>query len=80
MIEFFFFFDLTFACEANKKRNEWMLIKFSTIFKMVLQNGHAVSFHEMRLKGLKTLISVKLLSKQQQKCLSITKGILLFNN
>lgn len=31
-----------------------MLIKFSTMSKMVLQNGHAVSFHEMRLKGLKT--------------------------
>lgn len=31
-----------------------MLIKLSTVFKMVLQNGHAVSFHEMRLTGLKT--------------------------
>lgn len=31
-----------------------MLTEFSTMFEMVLQNGHAASFHEMRLKGLKT--------------------------
>lgn len=31
-----------------------MLIKFSMMFRMVLQNGHVVSFHEMRLKGLRT--------------------------